>query len=146
MFHKLLHRGLPHFFEFNSVYAMQPMYTSTANKKIIKKLKTADQFSLNPPAVPVAQAKKEKHSEVGQLLQEKQYYAAWPQSSKIVAPDTVLAHYNSYQQGMLAEQIYKHTDPKAMFLDYVTHEAVAYLQRDSFELGKSWYQVDFMRE
>ncbi|KAL9020872.1 MAG: hypothetical protein Q9185_001943 [Variospora sp. 1 TL-2023] len=137
MFHKLLHRGLPDYFDFNSVYAMQPMYTSTANEKIIKKLKTTDQFSLNPPAVPVAQAKKEKHSEVGQLLQEKQYYAAWPQSSKIVAPDTVLAHYNSYQQSMLAEQIYKHTDPKAMFLDYVTHKAAAYLQRDSFELDKS---------
>ncbi|KAL8970101.1 MAG: hypothetical protein Q9197_003992 [Variospora fuerteventurae] len=146
MFHKLLHRGLPDYFDFNSVYAMQPMYTSTANEKIIKKLKTTDQFSLNPPAVPVAQAKKEKHSEVGQLLQEKQCYAAWPQSSEIVAPDTVLAHYNSYQQSMLAEQIYKHTDPKAMFLDYVTHKAAAYLHRDSFELGKSWYQVDFIRD
>ncbi|KAL8651032.1 MAG: hypothetical protein Q9210_003484 [Variospora velana] len=146
MFHKLLHRGLPDYFDFNSVYAMQPMYTSAANEKIVKKLKTADQFSLNPPAVPVAQAKKEKHGEVSQLLQEKQYYAAWPQSSKIVAPDTVLAHYNSHQQNMLAEPIYKHTDPKAMFLDYVTHKAAAYLHRDSFELGKSWYQVDFIRD
>ncbi|KAL8921768.1 MAG: hypothetical protein Q9208_005525 [Pyrenodesmia sp. 3 TL-2023] len=147
MFHKLLHRGLPGYFDFNSVYAMQPMYTSAANKNIFDKLKTADQYSLNPPAIPRAPTTEESHSKVTQLLQNKKSYkTAWPQSSKIAAPDTLVANFNRHQQDKLSEQIYQQTNPKPIFLDYLTHKAVAYLGRDSFELGKSWYQVDFVRD
>lgn len=147
MFHKLLHRGLPGYFDFNSVYAMQPMYTSAANEKIIKKLNTADQFSSNPPATPKVPATEDSHSKIVQLLQSKKpYQAAWPRSSKTAAPNTLVANYNHHQHNTLSDQIYQQASPKAMFVDYLTHKALAYLERDSFELGKSWYQVDFVRE
>ena len=56
MVHKLIQRGLPYHFAFNSVYAMQPMYTSKPYKKTLTKLKTIDPFSLEPPATPKSKA------------------------------------------------------------------------------------------
>lgn len=147
MFHKLLHRGLPGYFDFNSVYAMQPMYTSAANEKIVKKLGTLDQYSLKPPVAPKALVVEDSHAKIVALLQnKKEYQVAWPRSSKVAAPDALVANYNRWQQSMLGDKIYQQTKPKAMFLDYLAHKAVAYLERDSFELGKSWFQVDFVRE
>ncbi|KAL8901933.1 MAG: hypothetical protein Q9207_004956, partial [Kuettlingeria erythrocarpa] len=126
---------------------MQPMYTPAANKEIVERLKVADQFSLNPPAVPKAPRTETSHGKIVELLQDtKLYQTAWPQSSKIAAPETLVAKYNNHQQNKLCDQIYQHTNPKAMFMDYMTHKAVAYVERDSFKLGESWYQVDFVRD
>ncbi|KAM0454878.1 hypothetical protein ACHAPV_008252 [Trichoderma viride] len=56
MLYKLIQRGVPGWFPFNSVAVMQPMYTKKANIEIAKKLKTLDQFTTDdpkPPAKPV---------------------------------------------------------------------------------------------
>jgi hypothetical protein len=56
MLYKLIQRGLPGWFPFNSVAVMQPMYTKKANEKIARELGTIAQFSLDdpkPPAKPV---------------------------------------------------------------------------------------------
>lgn len=56
MLYKLIQRGVPGWFPFNSVAVMQPMYTKKANEKIAKELGTLDQYTLDdpkPPAKPV---------------------------------------------------------------------------------------------
>ncbi|KAK1246403.1 hypothetical protein MKX08_000205 [Trichoderma sp. CBMAI-0020] len=56
MLYKLIQRGVPGWFPFNSVAVMQPMYTKKTNIEIAKKLKTLDQFTTDdpkPPAKPV---------------------------------------------------------------------------------------------
>lgn len=52
MLYKLIQRGLPGWFPFNSVSVMQPMYTKAANIAIAKELKTLDQYTTNDPAPP----------------------------------------------------------------------------------------------
>ncbi|TWU70930.1 hypothetical protein ED733_001561 [Metarhizium rileyi] len=57
MLYKLIQRGLPGWFPFNSIAVMQPMYTKEANIKIAKELGTFDQYTLDdpkPPLIPVA--------------------------------------------------------------------------------------------
>ncbi|KAM5353671.1 hypothetical protein ACJ41O_000321 [Fusarium nematophilum] len=56
MLYKLIQRGVPGWFPFNSVAIMQPMYTKKANEAIAREIGTIDQFSLEdpkPPAKPV---------------------------------------------------------------------------------------------
>uniref|UniRef100_A0A0L0MYV5 linoleate 8R-lipoxygenase n=1 Tax=Tolypocladium ophioglossoides (strain CBS 100239) TaxID=1163406 RepID=A0A0L0MYV5_TOLOC len=52
MLYKLIQRGLPGWFPFNSVAVMQPMFTKKANEAIARELGTIDQFTLNDPKPP----------------------------------------------------------------------------------------------
>ena len=53
MLYKLIQRGLPGWFPFNSISVMQPMFTKKGNEKIARELGTIDQFSLDEPKPPV---------------------------------------------------------------------------------------------
>ncbi|OLN97847.1 Psi-producing oxygenase A [Colletotrichum chlorophyti] len=56
MLYKLIQRGLPGWFPYNSIAVMQPMYTKKANQAIAKELGTIEQYTLDdpkPPAKPV---------------------------------------------------------------------------------------------
>ncbi|KAF5138262.1 Psi-producing oxygenase A [Metarhizium anisopliae] len=56
MLYKLIQRGVPGWFPFNSVAVMQPMYTKKANEKIAQELGTLDQYTLDdpkPPGMPI---------------------------------------------------------------------------------------------
>lgn len=56
MLYKLIQRGVPGWFPFNSVAVMQPMYTKKANEAIAREIGTIELFSLDdpkPPAKPV---------------------------------------------------------------------------------------------
>ncbi|KAI0897973.1 heme peroxidase [Annulohypoxylon nitens] len=52
MLYKLIQRGLPGWFPYNSVAVMQPMYTKKANEKIAKEFGTIDQYTLDDPQPP----------------------------------------------------------------------------------------------
>ncbi|KAL7919043.1 heme peroxidase [Trichoderma austrokoningii] len=52
MLYKLIQRGVPGWFPFNSVAVMQPMYTKKANIEIAKELKTLDQYTTDDPKPP----------------------------------------------------------------------------------------------
>ncbi|KAH8197888.1 hypothetical protein TruAng_007940 [Truncatella angustata] len=52
MLYKLIQRGLPGWFPFNSITVMQPMYTKQANEKTAKELGTFDQFTTDDPTPP----------------------------------------------------------------------------------------------
>lgn len=54
MLYKLIQRGLPGWFPFNSIAVMQPMYTKKANIAIAKELGTIDQYTLDDPKPPQA--------------------------------------------------------------------------------------------
>jgi linoleate 10R-lipoxygenase len=52
MLYRLIQRGLPGWFPFNSIAVMQPMYTKKANIAIAKELGTIDQYTLDDPSPP----------------------------------------------------------------------------------------------
>lgn len=52
MLYKLIQRGVPGWFPYNSVAVMQPMYTKKANEGIARELGTIAQFSLEDPKPP----------------------------------------------------------------------------------------------
>ncbi|KAH0432490.1 linoleate diol synthase [Colletotrichum camelliae] len=52
MLYKLIQRGLPGWFPFNSIAVMQPMYTKKANESIAREIGTINQFTLDDPKAP----------------------------------------------------------------------------------------------
>lgn len=52
MFYKLIQRGVPGWFPFNSLHVMQPFYTRKMNEKIAKDLGTFPLFTTADPAPP----------------------------------------------------------------------------------------------
>lgn len=52
MLYKLIQRGLPGWFPYNSIAVMQPMYTKQANIEIAKRLGTFELYTLNDPSPP----------------------------------------------------------------------------------------------
>ncbi|KAK3389209.1 heme peroxidase [Podospora didyma] len=52
MLYKLIQRGVPGWFPFNSAAVMQPMYTKKGNEAIARNLGTIDQFVLDDPKPP----------------------------------------------------------------------------------------------
>ncbi|KAI1312714.1 heme peroxidase [Xylaria venustula] len=78
MLYKLIQRGLPGWFPFNSVAVMQPMYTKKANAAIAKELGTLAEFTLDdpkPPAPPVVVTTSASIREV--LSNTKKYVIPW---------------------------------------------------------------------
>ena len=144
MFYKLLLRGLPGFFDFNSVYAMQPMYTSRANKDILTRLKTIDQFSLKPPEALKAVVTIESHDLVQTIMKDRDYFKSpWESSiGKLVSK-------NAFDGLNAFESKHHPSGAKQIYLDYLVEKAEALVQKDIFsfqEFGNTHHLVDIVRE
>ncbi|KAI0205662.1 heme peroxidase [Astrocystis sublimbata] len=80
MLYKLIQRGLPGWFPYNSVAVMQPMYTKKANAAIAKELGTLDQFTLDDPKPPAKPVVVFSNAAIKQVLSNpKQYVTPWVQ-------------------------------------------------------------------
>ena len=141
MFHKLLHRGLPGLFDFNSVYAMQPMYTSASNKEIFQRLNVSDQYSMNPPKAPTIKVSVESHAAVCDALLHGDYF----ESTWSASVGTLVSQKASNGFDILA-QAEQTAGSKQIFLEYLLGKADSTVRRSSFRLRKSQYQIDIVRE
>ena len=141
MFHRLLQRGLPDFFDFNSVYAMQPMYTSAANKEIFQRLKVDDQYCFDPPKAPTVKTVIETHDAICNALSNTKYFASiWSASVGTLVSQKASDGFDKLTElDQLAES-------KQLFSKYLIDKAESTIKRSSFRLRKSSYQIDIVRE
>ena len=147
MFHKLIQRGLPAHFAFNSVYAMQPMYTSDANTKILTRLKNIGQFSLDPPASPKSKVVIEAHSTVREMLQKQNtFQSPWQSSVGSMVSNKALNGLHAFENAREGYHVQQASVSKQIYLTYLSDKAASFIKRDSFNLAKSYYQVDMVRE
>ncbi|KAI3317044.1 heme peroxidase [Xylariaceae sp. AK1471] len=87
MLYKLIQRGLPGWFPFNSVAIMQPMYTKKANAAIAKELGTLDQYTLDDPKPPPKPVVVLSTAAIKQVLgNPKQYVVPWLQPLNTLFP------------------------------------------------------------
>lgn len=146
MFHKLLRRGLPGFFDFNSVYAMQPMYTSRANTNIFKRLKTMDQYTLNPPAAPKSKAI-DTHGDVCSVLNNQHCLESqWTSSVGTIISQKAFDGLRAFEREHSGAQSQQTSKVNQLYVNYLTKKATDFVGRDAFRLGNHNYQIDIIRE
>ncbi|KAL8711250.1 MAG: hypothetical protein Q9220_004395 [cf. Caloplaca sp. 1 TL-2023] len=70
MLYRLIHRAVPKWFKFNSIYVMQPMYLPSMNQEIAKEFNTIDLYSLDPPAPPPKITLLNTHAAISAVLND----------------------------------------------------------------------------
>ncbi|KAI0404808.1 heme peroxidase [Xylaria palmicola] len=156
MLYKLIQRGLPGWFPYNSVAVMQPMYTKKANAAIAKEIGTLDQFSLDDPKPPAKPVVLFTSAAIKQVLgNSKQYVVPWLQPLNALFPGK-----KDFSWFMLAGDSASHVQEKvnmvkalkkvpnlhaaiSSFVQTVGSELIA---KATFTLKEGLNQIDFIRD
>ncbi|GAP85595.1 putative linoleate diol synthase [Rosellinia necatrix] len=156
MLYKLIQRGLPGWFPYNSVAVMQPMYTKKANAAIAKELGTLDQFTLDdpkPPAVPVVVTTSAAVRQV--LSNPKTFIAPWTQPLNSLFPGkrdyswfmlSGDAPANLKERENMLKAMKKIPGLHSAIHGFVERVGGDLIQKETFTLRPGLNQIDFIRD
>jgi len=148
--HHLILNAFPNYFQFNSIYAMQPFYTPQENKKIFEGLGTADQFSWDPPEASPPLYPITSHAALQAVLKDnKNFRVPWGAKmasleSYMLASDTPAC---AAQRQVVKDLMYGDPTSLPNFATYSEQITKKLLRDRSYELGlKGVHQVDVVKE
>jgi linoleate 10R-lipoxygenase len=156
MLYKLIQRGLPGWFPFNSIAIMQPMYTKKANEEIAREIGTIDQYTLDDPKPPPKPVVLFTSAAIKQALRNtKQFVVPWLSAVNALFPGKkdlgwfMLAGDEPRNYAQRADMM------KAMGKIPNLHEAVhefiervgsRLIEQESFTLKAGLSQIDLIRD
>lgn len=156
MLYKLIQRGVPGWFPFNSLHVMQPMYTRKANEQIARDLGEIELYSLKGPEAPRRPVVVTKHSLIKQVLKDRRcFIIPWGPALNAIFPGkedytTFMLGgdkaANTAQRNLVGDILYGPADFKSLLSDFVFKWSNRYLKESLFNLGKTIQQVDIIRE
>ncbi|KAI0555851.1 heme peroxidase [Xylaria curta] len=156
MLYKLIQRGLPGWFPYNSVAVMQPMYTKKANAAIAKELGTLDQFTLNDPKPPPTPIVVFSSASVRQVLgNPKQYVVPWVQPLNDLFPGKkdfswfMLAgdaDVNFKERANMQKALAKVPNLHEAIHELVQQVGSELIAKATFTLKEGLNQIDFIRD
>ncbi|KAK0718667.1 linoleate diol synthase [Lasiosphaeria miniovina] len=156
MLYKLIQRGVPGWFPFNSVAVMQPMYTKTGNEKIAREIGTMGQYTLDgprPPPVPVPIFTSAAIKEV--LGNPKQYAVPWlPAVNSLFPGEKDLGWFmlagdnaaNYAHRASMEKAMSKIPDLAGALRDFMDQAGSRLIDRETFALSAGLNQLDLIRD
>ncbi|KAI1462181.1 heme peroxidase [Annulohypoxylon moriforme] len=156
MLYKLIQRGVPGWFPFNSAAVMQPMYTKKANEKIAKEFGTFDQYTLDDPKPPRKTIVVLTSESIKQVLgQPKQFVVPWLQPLNTLFPGK-----KDFGWYMLAGDEQRNFDDRANTLkairkipnlqnavnEFVQRVGFQLIEKERFTLKEGLDQIDLIRD
>lgn len=156
MMYKLIQRGLPGWFAFNSLAVMQPMFTKKVNEEIARELGTMDQYTLDDPKPPPKPVVVFTSAAIKQALgSPKQFAVPWLQAVNSLFPGKkdlswfMLAgdgpRNYEHRANMLKAMGDLPTLHKAVF-ELVERVGSQLMDKETFELKKGLNQMDLIRD
>jgi hypothetical protein len=157
MLYKLIQRGLPGWFPFNSIAVMQPMYTKKANETIAKEIGTIGLYTLDDPKPPPRPVVVTTNAAIKQVLgNPKQYAVPWLQALNSMFTDPK----KDCSWFMLAgdqPRNFQHRDNvlkalgKTPNLHNAVHEFIErvgakLIEKETFKMKDGLYQMDIIRD
>ncbi|KAI0379935.1 heme peroxidase [Hypomontagnella monticulosa] len=156
MMYKLIQRGLPGWFPFNSVAVMQPFYTKQANEAIAREIGTIDQYTLDDPKPPRKSVVLLTSSAIKEALSHpKQFVVPWLQPINALFPGKkdlgwfMLAAdepRNFEDRANLLKVIRKIPNLHAAVHEFVARVGARLIEKETFELKKGLNQIDIIRD
>jgi hypothetical protein len=160
MFYKLIQRAFPGWFDFNSIYVMQPMFTPSENQEIAKEIGTIQLYSLDPPKAPPALSIVTSHVVATALQQNKQAFRVpWLKGFNEMLPgQRNFASYmlsgdaesNLAQRKLVQGLLYKGRDAFTnLLLETVVSHGKKFLNQETLfgsKLDNAPPQIDILRE
>lgn len=150
MLYRLIHRAVPKWFKFNSIYVMQPMYLPSMNEEIAKEFNTFDLYCRDPPGPPPKTTVLSTHAAISALLNDQ---ANFKVKYGIQLPDLVFPEYMLQGDGAANRENHAFVVPRMMKVpggmdtyakafEATTRKILA---REAYKLGDR-FQVDITKE
>ncbi|SPO03647.1 related to linoleate diol synthase [Cephalotrichum gorgonifer] len=155
MLYKLIQRGVPGWFPFNSIAVMQPMYTKKANEEIAKELGTIAQYTLDdpkPPPKPVAVFTRESIKQI--LTNPKTFVVPWLKAFDAMFPGKDLGWFmlagdeprNLAHRASIAKAMGKVPNIHDAVHEFIERVGAKLIEKESFTLKKGLNQIDLIRD
>ncbi|KAI2620829.1 heme peroxidase [Xylaria nigripes] len=156
MLYKLIQRGVPGWFPYNSAAIMQPMYTRKANAGIAKELGTIDQFTMDDPKKPSNHVVVSSSQLVKQVLDNPQAYVPpW-----LKGVNDIFMGKKDYSWFMLSGDGPKNREDRASMIkafhklpnlqnaakDFVARVGSELIKNETFKLKEGLNQLDILRD
>lgn len=155
MFYKLIQRGLPGWFPFNSLSVMQPMYTKDMNREIATEIGTVSQYTEDDPKQPSPPVMVGKHSEVNELLTNpKKFVVPFGKPFENFIEGRDLSHFmlagdkprNREQRNLFGGFLYSSGELKGILSKFVRKHTDGYISSGMSQIGRKTYHVDIIKE
>ncbi|KAK3322736.1 heme peroxidase [Apodospora peruviana] len=156
MLYKLIQRGLPGWFPFNSISVMQPFYTKQGNEKIAREIGTFDQFTTagaKPPPKPVVVVTSDSIKQV--LSNPKGFAVPWLQAVATLFPGKKDLSWFMLAGDEAANYAHRASMEKAMakipnlagaVRDFMATVGTQLIQKNTFKLKEGLEQIDIIRD
>lgn len=148
MLYRLIHRAVPKWFKFNSIYVMQPMYLPSMNKEIATEFNTINQYSFDPPVPPPKITVLSTHAAISALLNDQVNFKV---KYGIQLPDLVFPEYMLQGDGAANRENHKFVASRLMnggldlYAKAFEETTRKILAREAYKLGKD-FQVDMTKK
>ncbi|KAI2623299.1 heme peroxidase [Hypoxylon sp. NC1633] len=156
MMYKLIQRGLPGWFPYNSVAVMQPFYTKKANEAIAKEIGTFDQYTLDDPKPPRKSVVLFKSESIKQILSNhKQFVVPWlPAVNSLFPGKKDLGWFmlagdearNVQDRSNMLKAMSKIPNLHKAVHDFIERVGSQLIQKETFTLKKGLNQIDLIRD
>ncbi|KAH7311220.1 linoleate diol synthase [Stachybotrys elegans] len=156
MLYRLIQRGLPGWFPFNSIAIMQPMYTKKANIEIAKELGTFDQYTLDDPSPPKTPVVIKTWEGIKQVLTDvKTFPLGWGKVLNLIFNNQrdmawfMLAgnEARNYEHRKNMGQAFgKLSNIRETVYEFIDRVGTAHLKSADFNLGNGVHQLDILRD
>ncbi|KAJ0122549.1 prostaglandin g h synthase 2 cyclooxygenase pgh2 [Diaporthe amygdali] len=157
MLYKLIQRGLPRWFPYNSIAIMQPMYTKKANENIAKELGTFHLYTTDDPKPPPKPVVVTTSAAIKQVLNNpKQFVLPWLKPLQDLFTDSkkdiswfMLSgdEQKNFQHRInIKKAISKLPNLHDAIHGFVDRVGALLLEKESFKLKEGLYQMDLIRD
>ncbi len=147
--YRLLQRGFPKWFKFNSIYVMQPMYLPKMNIEIAKQFGTIDRYSLDPPATPPKVTVLSTQAAISVVVKDAKNFKVSYDNKLADSASADFLLYGSFaadrkNQSILEARV-KNSGGLDLFSKTIESKFREILAREAYKL-RDLYQVDFTKE
>ncbi|OTA83095.1 hypothetical protein M434DRAFT_16794 [Hypoxylon sp. CO27-5] len=156
MAYKLIQRGLPGWFPFNSVAVMQPFYTKKANAAIARELGTIDQYTLDDPQPPRKAVVLFTSEAIKQALSQPQKFVVpWLQPINLLFPGKKDLGWfmlsgdeprNFEDRANMLKVIRKIPNLHNAVHEFVQRVGTQLIEKETFEFKKGLNHIDIIRD
>ena len=157
MFYRLIQRGLPGWFQYNSLNVMQPMYTKEANMRIAKSIGTFKLYTTEDPKPPRHTVVLTKHDDCKAVLQDhKTFVVPWlPAINDLFPGERDFTWYMLSGDGpqnltnrKMSEKILYGAMPDLLptVKQFVDKWGRDWINKEGFKLSDGLYEIDILRD
>lgn len=156
MMYKLIQRGVPEWFPYNSLHVMQPMYTKKMNEKIATEIGTIKQYTKADPQPPRRKIVLTSQAGVREVLEDhKRFVVPWlPAINDMWPGEKDFSWYmlagdkpeNAADKKLLQKAFASEPDFPKIMADFIATQGKALLDQELFKMKDGLYQIDLLRD